>query len=90
MATYLTNSKVHLCKIQVNCTYTLWQVSSNFFSDEAHDEYDNWICIPTSRRSPKDVAYGEAYMKYSPVETSVQFRKFVNMVPWDILRYVRF
>jgi hypothetical protein len=46
--------------------------------------------MPTNEREKKGVAYGEAYMKYSPEETSAQFRKIVNMVPWDILRYVRF
>jgi hypothetical protein len=30
--------------------------------------------------------YGEAYMKYSSEETSAEFRKKVNMVPWDIMR----
>jgi len=43
-----------------------------------------------SKREQDGVAYGEAYMKYSPEETSAQFRKIVNMVPWDILRYVTF
>jgi hypothetical protein len=43
-----------------------------------------------SKTEQHGVAYGEAYMKYSPEETSVQFRKIVNMVPWDILRYVTF
>jgi len=43
-----------------------------------------------SKREQDGVAYGEAYMKYSPEETSAEFRKIVNMVPWDILRYVTF
>jgi hypothetical protein len=29
-------------------------------------------------------------MKYSPDETSAHFKKTVNMVPWDIMRFVRF
>jgi len=46
--------------------------------------------MPTSKTTDqKNVVYGEAYMKYSPEETIAQFRKIVNMVPWDILRYVR-
>jgi hypothetical protein len=45
--------------------------------------------MPTSKRDKTDVVYGEAHMKYSPEETTAQFRKIVNMVPWDILRYAR-
>jgi hypothetical protein len=53
-------------------------------------EYIKWICEPTSKKHPKGVAYGEAHVEYSPERTSAQFRELVNMVPWDILRYVRF
>jgi len=45
--------------------------------------------MPARKRDCKDV-YGEAHLKYSPEETIAQFRNMVNMVPWDILRYVRF
>jgi hypothetical protein len=60
-----------------------------FFSDEAYKEYINWIHMPASKTDKTDVVYGEAHMKYSPDETIAHFRKIVNMVPWDILRYAR-
>jgi len=46
--------------------------------------------MPARKRDCKDVVYGEAHLKYSPEETIAHFRNMVNMVPWDILRYVRF
>jgi hypothetical protein len=59
-----------------------------FFSNEASNEYDKWIYMPSKTDKP-DVKYGEAHMKYSPDETIAHFRKIVNKVPWDILRYAR-
>jgi hypothetical protein len=62
-----------------------------FFSDKAYDEYHKWIRMPASKTDKTDTTdvYGEAHMKYSPDETIAHFRKIVNMVPWDILRYAR-
>lgn len=64
-------------------------ITSMFFSKKASDEHFNWISMPAACKEgcegPGDM-YGEAYMKYSPEETSAQFRKEVNMVPWDIMR----
>jgi hypothetical protein len=44
--------------------------------------------MPTHERIHTRVVdvYGQAHMKYSAEETSAQFRKNVNMVPWDIMR----
>jgi hypothetical protein len=53
------------------------------------DEYDKWISKATRvQNCDNKEKYGRAYMKYSPDETNAHFRKTVNMVPWDIMRFV--
>jgi hypothetical protein len=62
-------------------------ITSLFFSNSSHEEHVKWISKPCKRHCKNyNEIYGEAYMKYSPEETSAEFRKKVNMVPWDIMR----
>jgi hypothetical protein len=64
----------------------LFVISSLVFSNKACEEHAKWISKPCKQYRNCNEMYGEAYMKYSPEETSAEFRKKVNMVPWDIMR----
>jgi hypothetical protein len=57
----------------------------------SRDEYTTWISKATrAHKYDFKEMYGGAYNTYSPDETNAHFRKIVNMVPWDIMRFVRF
>jgi hypothetical protein len=63
--------------------------NSLIFSNKSYEEHAKWISKACKQQpmNHKEM-YAEAYMKYSPEETSAEFRKKVNMVPWDIMRLV--
>lgn len=57
----------------------------------SHVEYMRWISeAARAQKGDYKEQYGGAHMKYSRDETNVHFRKMVNMVPWDIMRFVKF
>jgi hypothetical protein len=69
--------------------YFVIMSNSLIFSKKSHEEHVKWIPCK-HRESHKEMyeMYGDAYMKYSPEKTCAEFRKKVNMVPWDIMRLV--
>ncbi|XP_069690626.1 DNA-dependent protein kinase catalytic subunit-like isoform X3 [Periplaneta americana] len=55
----------------------------------ASEKHWEWISKSVRKKSANfREMYGGAYMKYSRGDTIAEFRKKVNMVPWDVMRRV--
>ncbi|KAJ4442686.1 hypothetical protein ANN_04275 [Periplaneta americana] len=74
---------------QHNTLFTAAEVRSLMPSEGASEKHWEWISKSVRKKSANfREMYGGAYMKYSRGDTIAEFRKKVNMVPWDVMRRV--